>query len=206
MNRRWRSFVGLIAVLFAIPFLCVAVPALLTSGTPWWFRALPPTPPQARQIQTELLRDYTSVADGTLRETQFTIDQPESAIQTFYQTTLTTQGWTYQGRIRPQCGAYFRGVTDVEEVYDRAGRTLIIHIRTPAPHGSRQVLVVEYQGRLDYPMQPTPPPTPRLPTALIGDWQASGEAADRTWTLCVYEQGVVHLVGPGPQSLSGRYQ
>jgi len=90
MHNKWVRFFGVGGTLVGLPLLCVVGLVMLTN--PWWFRPLPPTPPQARQVKTELLRDYASVADGTLRETHFTIDQSEAAIRAFYQTTLTTQG------------------------------------------------------------------------------------------------------------------
>lgn len=187
-----------------VGFSLLGVVGLIHVLNPWWLKILPPIPPQARAVQTELFRDYTSVADGTQRETRFAIDQSAAEVRAFYRSGLTRQGWTYQDHIRPSCRDHILRSTAVMDVYDRGGRTLTVQIETPNPQGSRQVRVVEYQGNLAHLMQPTPVPSDGLPPDLFGDWQTSGAAADQPFILCVYERGAVQVVGP--QSLSGTYQ
>lgn len=200
---RVRFFwVGVLLVGFSL----LGVVGLIHVLNPWWLTALPPIPPQGAQVQTALFRDYASVADGTLRATHFAIDQPVAAVRAFYRTELPRQGWTYQGGIRPSCGDYVLQSSTVTDRYDRGGRTLIVHIVTPNPQERHQVRVVEYQGDLARPMQPTPVPSGGLPADLIGDWQTKSAAADQPFILCVYERGAVQVIGPGPQSLSGTYQ
>lgn len=203
MNNEWVRFFRIGAMVLGL-LLCLV--GLIRLNNPWWLRTAPPAPPHAMHLKTAYLRDYTSVADGTRRETQFEIDQPDEAVRTFYQAQLTKRGWTYQGAVRPQCESRMLLPVPVVDVYDRDGRTLTVQIMTPEATQNRQVHVVEYQGTLTYPIQQTPVANTAPTEAVIGDWQAIGESGARTFLLCLYEQGAVSLFVTGTHAFNGMYQ
>lgn len=201
MNNKSSRFFWIWAILAII----LVVANLVARINPWWLRALPPTPPEAMQLQTTFFRDYISVVDGTRRETQFEIDQP-AAVRAFYQAELTKQGWIYRGNANSVCGAQFQPPKQISDVYDRGGRSLSVEIIPPATTGRNRVHVIEYQGRLTHPISPTPARHPGPRELLIGDWQASDAATGRTFVLCVHEQGRVALAAPEMDTVTGRYQ
>ncbi|MBV9789829.1 MAG: hypothetical protein JOZ51_16705 [Chloroflexi bacterium] len=202
MNNKSSRFFWIWAILAIV----LVVANLVAHINPWWLRALPPTPPEAMQLQTTLFRDYISVVDGTRRETQFEIDQP-AAVRAFYQAELAKQGWIYRGNANQVCGAHLLPPKQISDVYDRGERSLSVEIIPPATTGRNRVHVIEYQGRLTHPIPRTPAPNPEPRELLFGDWQAIDPKTGRTFVLCVHEQGWTALTMPEMNpSITGKYQ
>lgn len=205
MSNKWLRSLWIGALLAGLPILGVV--GLTTRSQLWWLTTFPPMPQEAMQVQTLLLRDYTSVIDGLQRETTFEIDQPEAAVQEFYRRELAKQGWIYRGAERQQCGAHLKPSRRMRDVYDRDGRSLAVDIFTQDLTERREVQVVAYQGRLRDPSPQTPVSSPGPREILIGDWQAIDEATGRTFVLCAHEQGGIALVMPEMiHAITGKYQ
>ena len=114
---------------------------IILSNPPWWLTPLPPTPPQARQLQTSY--NYSFDDQRTVRATRLAIDQPEAAVRAFYRTELTRRGWTYT-HVWPGCWSRVNPPPFDFDTYDRRGRTLEVHM------WGRDVDVLEWQRRVSY--------------------------------------------------------